>query len=53
MIFDPDKRGEVVPDPFPFLGMVGYYPPPLGYDGAIFTNRHNTKRALRVSVPCI
>jgi hypothetical protein len=49
----PDKRGEVVPDLFPFFGMVGYHPPPLGYDGAIFTNRHNTKRALRVSVPCI
>jgi hypothetical protein len=26
---------------------------PLGYDGPILTNRHNTKRALRVSVPCI
>jgi hypothetical protein len=45
--------GTVVPDPFLFFGMVGYYPPPLGWDGAVITNRHNTKRALRVSVPCI
>jgi hypothetical protein len=31
----PDKRGEVVPDPFPFFGMVGYYPPPIGYGVAV------------------
>jgi len=31
--------------------MVGYQPPPLGYDGAIFTNRHNTNARIRGSVP--